>query len=143
MGIPFLQIPEPDILARGSTDVDADLALQRRTEVTAGAGTAAIAATSDFGRHRPPSARAGTTPSGEDLLPWTTVLGEVFTFNDPETRLPAIDALEDAHSHGPHAYRRVLAPVTVAGRGAAAAWLYIMERAPAGARFFPGGRWPA
>jgi gamma-glutamylcyclotransferase (GGCT)/AIG2-like uncharacterized protein YtfP len=70
------------------------------------------------------------------------VYGELFTFDDPETRLPALDRLEgfDPDSQ-PNLYRRVLVPVETAERSHVAAWAYAIEK-PSGV-YLPGGRWPS
>jgi gamma-glutamylcyclotransferase (GGCT)/AIG2-like uncharacterized protein YtfP len=39
---------------------------------------------------------------------WAPVYGELLTFDDPESRLPAIDRLEGFLPDGPSLYRRVL-----------------------------------
>lgn len=70
------------------------------------------------------------------------VFGELYAFEDPEGRLPAIDRLEgftpgDASSP----YRRVLIP-TFADDGATVfAWAYVAARARG--THLPGGHWPA
>ena len=46
---------------------------------------------------------------------WGAVYGELLTFDDPESRLPAIDRLEGFRPGGSSLYRRVLVPVTVNG----------------------------
>ena len=69
------------------------------------------------------------------------VLGEIFAFDDPKSRLPALDRLEgfdptEASSH----YRRVLLPVETNGGSVLLAWAYVVE-ASSGSHL-PGGRWP-
>ena len=51
--------------------------------------------------------------------------GELLTFNDPKTRLPAIDRLEGFHPGGPCLYRRVLVPFRASGTKLPV-WLYAM-----------------
>lgn len=69
------------------------------------------------------------------------VFGELYTFDDPEERLPAIDRLEEFAPGDPSSpYRRVLIPVrteedTILARA------YVV-RGARGTRL-PGGRWPA
>jgi gamma-glutamylcyclotransferase (GGCT)/AIG2-like uncharacterized protein YtfP len=70
------------------------------------------------------------------------VFGEVFAFDDPETRLPAFDRLEgfdpaDASSH----YRRVLLPVETNEGSVLPAWAYVVEESSGS--HLPGGRWPS
>ena len=69
------------------------------------------------------------------------VFGEIFAFDDPESRLPALDRLEgfdraDASSH----YRRVLLPVEANDGSALLAWAYVVEESSGS--YLPGGRWP-
>jgi len=105
-GIPVLQVPEEDILARGTADPLADVAAQARFAED----LASIL------EPAPESATAGD---------WATVYGELLTFDDPETRLPAIDRLEGFHPVGSCLYRRVLAQVWAAG-AVFPAWLYVV-----------------
>ncbi len=69
------------------------------------------------------------------------VYGELLTFNDPETRLPAIDRLEGFHPGGPCLCRRVLVPVQV-NRGILPTWLYVVDATGhRGSKPLPSGRW--
>jgi gamma-glutamylcyclotransferase (GGCT)/AIG2-like uncharacterized protein YtfP len=96
-GYPVLVVPEEAILAHGSADavVDADLHPPLGTEAA------------EHGGH------------------WSDVAGELLTFDDPETRLPRIDELEDFHPGGPSLYRRVLVPVRCDSGATLAAWAYV------------------
>jgi len=91
-GIPVLRILEADILARGTADPLADVVEQARFAEDLASILDPV----------PENATAG------DLVP---VYGELLTFDDPESRLPAIDRLEGFHPGGPSLYRRVLVPV--------------------------------
>lgn len=93
---PILEVPQADILAQGSTDPLADAATQARLFHRVQAGL-----------QRLPEGTAGET--------WDTVYGELFTFDDPETRLPSIDRLEGFRPSGRSLYRRVLVPAVVDG----------------------------
>lgn len=106
-GIPVLQVPDEDILAHGTEDSLADLATQALLS-----GQVA-----SYPEPTPKSATAGD---------WAPVYGEILTFDDPESRLPAIDRLEGFHPGGSCLYRRVLAPVWAAG-AVFPAWLYVGE----------------
>ena len=69
------------------------------------------------------------------------VFGEIFAFDDPESRLPALDRLEgfdptDTASH----YRRVLLPVETNEGSVLLAWAYVVEESSGS--YLPGGRWP-
>jgi gamma-glutamylcyclotransferase (GGCT)/AIG2-like uncharacterized protein YtfP len=75
------------------------------------------------------------------LMEGPRVFGEIFAFDDPESRLPAFDHLEgfdptDTSSH----YRRVLLPVESNEGSVLLAWAYVVE-ASSGSHL-PGGRWP-
>jgi hypothetical protein len=74
--------------------------------------------------------------------PWGPVYGELLSFDAPETRLPAIDRLEEFHPGGPCLYRRVLVPVR-AGETVFSVWLYVGEDTIS-KRFTPfgGSCWP-
>ena len=71
---------------------------------------------------------------------WDLVHGELFTFEDPEKRLIAFDALEGYTPGENSLYERVLIPVQ-STCGTLLAWVYELKR-PAGA-YLPGGSWPA
>ena len=58
---------------------------------------------------------------------WGPVYGELLTFDDPPTRLPAIDRLEGFRPGGSCLYRRVLV-VVYARKELIPAWLYIGGR---------------
>ena len=107
-GIPVLEVPEEDILAVGTTNPLADVATQ--AHVTA--------------RMSNPEPTPDRLPNKGTGAPWGPVYGELLTFDDPETRLPAIDRLEGFHPGGPCLYRRVLVPVLV-NRAVFPVWLYV------------------
>lgn len=113
-GFPALIVPEADVRATGTTDYLADADLQNRARVTA----------------------------QESSPDWDTVHGELFVFDDPEKRLPAIDDLEGFRPGKESLYKRVLVPATLAESDRTIlAWTYVIESA-AGI-YLPGGRWPA
>ena len=103
-GIPVLQVPEEDILARGTADPLADVATQARFAEDLASILKPV----------PESATAGD---------WAPVYGELLSFDDPEHRLPAVDRLEGFHPDGPSLYKRVLVPV-YAGKELFPVWLY-------------------
>lgn len=107
-GIPVLEVPEADVLAHGTADPLADVATQARLA----AEFAARAAHPELGENDAPGGR------------WGPVYGELLTFDDPETRLPAIDRLEGFLPDGPSLYRRVLVPASTRGRRVLV-WLYV------------------
>ena len=104
-------VPEEDVQAVGTGDPAGDAAEQRRL------------------------ARAGARP-----LDGPRVSGELFTFDDPEERLPALDRLEGFDPAGPSPYRRVLLPAETSGGAGALAWAYVAEGSSG--IYLPGGRWP-
>jgi gamma-glutamylcyclotransferase (GGCT)/AIG2-like uncharacterized protein YtfP len=111
-GFPALVVPVEDVYATGSADPIHDASEQQRLN--------------DTGVHRSDGPR---------------VHGELFTFDDPEARLPALDRLEGFDPDGgPSLYRRVLVPVETTERAHVAAWVYAIEK-PSGV-YLPGGRWP-
>ena len=55
---------------------------------------------------------------------WRPVYGELLTFDDPSTRLPAIDRLEGFHPGGSSMYQRVLVPAFTR-ETVVPAWLYV------------------
>jgi gamma-glutamylcyclotransferase (GGCT)/AIG2-like uncharacterized protein YtfP len=109
-GIPVLQVPEEDILAVGTTNPLADVATQ--AHVTA--------------RVSNPEPTPDRLPKEGTGAPWGPVYGDLLAFDDPETRLPAIDRLEGFHPGAPCLYRRVLVPVRINGT-VLPAWLYVGE----------------
>jgi len=121
-GIPVLRVPEADILAHGTVDPLADVATQARF-----AGELA-----SYLEPTPESATAGD---------WGSLHGELLTFDDPETRLPAIDRLEGFHPGGPSLYRRVLVPVCIPGQ-ISPAWVYVGVPKHWARRSLPNGTWP-
>jgi len=125
-GIPVLEVPEADVLARGTADPLADVATQARLA----AEFAARAVHLDPKEHVAPGGR------------WGPVYGELLTFDDPETRLPAIDRLEGFLPGGPSLYRRVLVPVKLDG-AAFPAWLYAGQPSRSDLRLLPFGSWPS
>ena len=69
------------------------------------------------------------------------VFGELFTFDDPEERLPARDRLEGFDPGRPSLYRRVLIPAETSGGASVLAWAYVIEESSG--THLPGGRWPS
>jgi gamma-glutamylcyclotransferase (GGCT)/AIG2-like uncharacterized protein YtfP len=115
LGYPALIVPEEDVYAVGTASPLQDVAEQRRLA-------------REHGEAR---------PLGD---PW--VFGELFAFDDPETRLPALDRLEGFDPEAESSpYRRVLLPVETSGNAGVFAWAYVVE-ATSGVHL-PKGRWPA
>ncbi len=99
-GIRLLAVPEANILAHGTPGPLADVAAQARLAKE----FAPCAAHPEPGGNRAPGGR------------WGPVYGELLTFDDPETRLPAIDHLEGFLPGGPSLYRRVLVSASTRGQ---------------------------
>jgi gamma-glutamylcyclotransferase (GGCT)/AIG2-like uncharacterized protein YtfP len=110
-GYPALVVPEEDIRAVGTADPIRDVSEQRRLDRAEA--------------YRPDGA---------------LVVGEVFVFDDPEERLPALDRLEGFDPGGPSPYRRVLIPAETSGGDGILAWAYVTEGSSG--THLPGGRWP-
>jgi len=73
---------------------------------------------------------------------WDAVYGDLLTFDDPEKRLPDLDALEGFRPCESGFYSRVLVPATLAEAGTTVlAWTYTVD-STSGA-YLPEGRWPA
>ena len=111
LGYPALVVPEEDVRAIGTADPAGDVSEQRRLN------RAAVRRADDPRVH-----------------------GELFTFDDPEARLPALDRLEGFDPDGPSPYRRVLIPAETAGGAGVLVWAYVTEDSTG--THLPGGRWP-
>lgn len=103
-GIPILQVPDAHILANGTADPLADVATQRRF-------------TEHLAQH------LDLKPQGTPVGDWGRVCGELLVFNDPESRLPAIDRLEGVIPDFTSPYIRVLVSVLTSGTFIPA-WIY-------------------
>ncbi len=110
-GFPALVVAEEDVLASGTTDYRADAEALHHLHTR--------------------SAQMSIDP---------VVHGEMFVFDDPEERLPALDGLEGYVPGEEGLYERVLIPVKAKVENTVA-WAYRIRRA-AGV-YLPGGRWPA
>ena len=109
-GYPALVVPKEDIRAAGTADPIYDASEQQRLD------------------------RAEVyRPDG------TLVSGELFVFDDPEERLPALDRLESFDPSRPSFYRRVLIPAETSGGAGVLAWAYVIEESRG--IYLPGGRW--
>jgi gamma-glutamylcyclotransferase (GGCT)/AIG2-like uncharacterized protein YtfP len=123
VGYPALVIPEASILALGTAEPRADVALQSQFDA----------------QPLVPScvANAAGGHSG-----WGRVEGEILIFRDPVC-LRAFDRLENFLPGRRSHYQRVLARVsTRQNRVAAVAWLYVMKDPGPKAQRLRNGRWP-
>ncbi len=124
-GIPVLQVPEEDILAVGTTNPLADVATQ-----------ASVVA-----RMSNPEPTHGRLPKKGTGAPWGPVYGELLTFDDAESRIPAIDRLEGFHPGGSCLYRRVLVSAQANGTELPV-WLYVIEvTGNRSLKPLPSGKW--
>ena len=115
---PVLEVPEADVLARGTADPLADVATCLRAVTHRQAQARFARDLASILEPVPENATAGD---------WGPVYGELLTFDDPESHLPAIDRLEGFHPGGSSLYKRVLVPVH-ARESIVVAWLYIGDR---------------
>jgi gamma-glutamylcyclotransferase (GGCT)/AIG2-like uncharacterized protein YtfP len=141
-GIPIMAVPREDIIAAGTSDPLADVAVQAEF-------CARMTSTGEFSRRFVLPA-SGIDHAGSDARPrspgferpeWLLVRGELLTFEDPEARLPLIDSLEEFTPHAPSTYIRVLIPVLVGSAPCTAAWAYVARFGTEGLDPFEGGWW--
>jgi gamma-glutamylcyclotransferase (GGCT)/AIG2-like uncharacterized protein YtfP len=113
-GFPALVVPKEDVQATGTTDYLFDARA---------------------------SSHAQTGP--QEVFPdWDMVYGELLTFDDPEKRLPDLDALEGFRPGESGFYSRVLVPATLAEASTTfVAWTYAVDSTSG--VYLPEGRWPA
>ena len=119
-GFPVLEVPDEDILAHGTGDPLTDVGTQARLSE----------------QWCPRLVSESTTVGASGA-----VYGELLTFDDPLSRLPAIDRLEGFRPGSSSLYRRVLVPVTVHGVRELA-WVYTVEATRIKQRRIVSGRWP-
>lgn len=111
-GYPALVVPEDSIYVFGTADYAADVEEQRRL------------------------GRGPVQPPGG-----TRAFGEVFAFDDPESRLPAIDGLEGFDPTVESSqYRRALLPVETGAGLVTLAWAYVVRKSSG--VYVPEGVWP-
>ncbi|MFZ2446808.1 MAG: gamma-glutamylcyclotransferase family protein [Syntrophobacteraceae bacterium] len=128
--IPVMVVPDREILARGTGNVASDLELQGRFESGASA---------------PPPTGAVSVEPDAACKGWKRINGEVLFFDDPETRLPLIDGLEEFRPGGASTYVRVLVRAALADGSLTTAWTYVAGFDTGeldgyeGETWFPGG----
>jgi len=120
--IPAVIIPFDDILACGTADIAADVEVQEKFELVPGVDPA-----------------AGRTSSDRDG--WKKIQGELLIFDDPHSRLPVLDALEDYNPGLPSTYLRVLGSINLEKGLRTSAWVYIAGFDPAELEECTSGNW--
>jgi gamma-glutamylcyclotransferase (GGCT)/AIG2-like uncharacterized protein YtfP len=128
--VPVMAVPEEDVLAAGSGNPLADVAVQ--------AGFSAKLLSGEVGAGCAAHPESG---AGAGAQKWRKVGGELLTFDDPGTRLPLIDSFEEFTPGGPSIYTRVLVPVVVEGGPCVAAWTYISGSLTKGLEPYEGDWW--
>jgi gamma-glutamylcyclotransferase (GGCT)/AIG2-like uncharacterized protein YtfP len=104
---PAMTPPREDILACGTADILSDIETQERFE----------ASLKNIEIPAPESSGIGAG--------WGEIEGELLVFDDPQTRLPLLDSLEEFYPGGQSTYIRALVPVTLSGGLKTTAWIYI------------------
>ena len=120
--IPALTVPDEDVLACGTAAVTADIETQEKFE--------------SFRANKQIAPPASTFSPG-----WRKVRGELLVFDDPETRLPLLDSLEEFRPGSPSTYLRVLVSLTLPGGSQTSAWTYIAGADPASLEEYAGESW--
>lgn len=110
--IPILEVPEAQVLLRGSATLDRDL-----SEAASWSG----------GAEQAPSIRLAPSRG------WRRIRGQLILFPDPERRLKILDAYEGFRPRTPDYYERVLVPVLVRATDwqvehVRAAWAYVLPQ---------------
>jgi gamma-glutamylcyclotransferase (GGCT)/AIG2-like uncharacterized protein YtfP len=119
---PAMTVPDEDILVYGTASVAADIGAQRKFESFSGR-------------------KAFRGPGSSGSCSWGKVRGELLIFNDPETRLPLLDSLEDFHPGRTSTYIRALVFITVPGGSQTSAWTYIAGFNPTGLEEYARETW--
>jgi gamma-glutamylcyclotransferase (GGCT)/AIG2-like uncharacterized protein YtfP len=140
-GFPVVKVDRDDVLAEGTEDPAADMAVQRAmgSRVCVASAQPGISAAEGLPGICPAqgSLRKASLPFG----PWRLVQGELMTFDDPEVRLPALDRLEGFHPDEPTLYRRALLPVQPVSGLLVAAWVYVLGASGEDLAFLPSSSW--
>jgi gamma-glutamylcyclotransferase (GGCT)/AIG2-like uncharacterized protein YtfP len=122
--IPAMVVPDEDILEYGTASVAVDMEAQEKFESQLRIEEA-----------------GGQGSSGASS--WGKVRGELLIFNDPQTRLPLLDSLEQFQPGCPSTYIRVLVFITLPDGSQTCAWTYIAGFDPTGLEEYPGESWTA
>jgi gamma-glutamylcyclotransferase (GGCT)/AIG2-like uncharacterized protein YtfP len=120
--IPAMTVPDSDILVRGTAGVVADIEAQEEFE--------------SFLR-----SKEAEGPGSSGASSWGKVRGELLVFNDPESRLPLLDSLEEFRPGYPSTYIRALVRINLPGGSHTCAWAYIAGSDPTGLEEYAGESW--
>ncbi len=121
--IPAMTVPDEDILVFGTADAAADMEAQERFESLLRSNGTVISA----------------SPPGGPV--WGKVRGELLIFDDPRTRLPLLDSLEEFRPGLASTYVRALVYITLPGGLQTSAWTYIGGCDPATLEAYAGEIW--
>ncbi len=121
--IPVMTVPNEDILVHGTANAVADIEAQERFESLLRNKGIGISA----------------SPSGGPE--WGKVRGELLIFDDPRTRLPLLDSLEEFRPGRASAYVRVLVYITLPDGLQTSAWTYIAGCDPAALEAYERENW--
>ncbi len=117
--IPVMTVPEESILAVGTAVAADDIEIQQMLK----------------------SGLRVQTREASDGLAWKKIRGELLLFEDPESRLPLLDGLENFCPGDISTYLRVLAPINLPGGLRTTAWTYIAASWPQTLEEFDGDTW--
>jgi gamma-glutamylcyclotransferase (GGCT)/AIG2-like uncharacterized protein YtfP len=120
--IPVMIVPGEDIAAYGTSSFAADIEVQEQFEA--------------FLKGK--KAKGWTEAGG---AAWRKVGGELLVFDDPYTRLPLLDSLEEFQPGHSSTYIRVLVPITVSSGLETCAWTYIAGFDPTYLQEYEGENW--
>lgn len=118
-----MTVPDEDILVHGTASAVADIEAQERFESLLRSNGTGIS----------------TSPSGGPE--WGKVRGELLIFDDPQTRLPLLDSLEEFRPGRASTYVRVLVYITLPDGLQTSAWTYIAGCDPATLEAYAGENW--